>query len=272
MLWFYALTFAVTWSFWTAARAVVLAAVEPTAAVGSPSFLVLLYLGTFTPGFVALALTARAEGRAGVTSLLRRLIRVDVAGGWYGFAVLWFVAMKLASAGVFRMVTGAWPSFGATPLLLMLGATALSTLVLGQSGEELGWRGYALPRLGARIGVGRAAIVVGVLWASWHIPLFYVPGADTYGQSFPLYLVQVTGISVAIAWLWARTGGSLLLTMLMHAAVNNTKDIVPAVARPPMNPFLPTASPLGWIGAAVIWAAAACFLATMPTMESVAEA
>ena len=49
-----------------------------------------------------------------------------------------------------------------------------------------------------------------------------------------------------------------------QAAINNTKDIVPAIARPPMNPLLPDAPLLGWIGAGVLWICAACFLATMP--------
>jgi len=70
--------------------------------------------------------------------------------------------------------------------------------------------------------------VLGVLWASWHIPLFFVRDTDKFGQSFPLYLLQATALSVAMAWLYANTRGSLLPVMLMHAAVNNTKDIVPS--------------------------------------------
>jgi membrane protease YdiL (CAAX protease family) len=71
----------------------------------------------------------------------------------------------------------------------------------GQVGEELGWRGYALPRLARRFGLGGASLVLGVLWAGWHLPLFYMLGGDTVGQSFPLFVCQVTALSVAIAWL-----------------------------------------------------------------------
>ena len=75
---------------------------------------------------------------------------------------------------------------------------------------------------------------------------------------------------MAIAWLYSHTKGSLLLTMLMHAAINNTKDIVPSVPRPASNPFLPGAPLLSWVTTAVIWAAAIYFLARMPrTVEGV---
>jgi membrane protease YdiL (CAAX protease family) len=47
--------------------------------------------------------------------------------------------------------------------------------------------------------------VLGVIWALWHLPLFYLRGADTYGQSFPVYVLQVTALSIAIAWLYWRT-------------------------------------------------------------------
>jgi membrane protease YdiL (CAAX protease family) len=145
----------------------------------------------------------------------------------------------------------------------MIAATVLSTAIGGQVGEELGWRGYALPRLAARLGLGGASVVLGVFWASWHFPLFYLQGADTYGQSFPAYLLQVTAISVAIAFLYWRTKGSLLLPMLMHAAINNTKEIVPAIARTAANPLWPSASLMSWISVAVVWVVAGYFLVRM---------
>src|SRR5205814_483506 len=118
-------------------------------------------------------------------------------------------------------------------------------------------------RLAARFGLGRASIVLGVIWACWHLPLFYLRGVDTYGQAFVPWLLQVTALSVAIAWLYWRTGGSLLLTMLMHAAINNTKDIVPSIGRTPTNPFLPGTALMLWLTAGTLWIPAAYFLVRM---------
>jgi membrane protease YdiL (CAAX protease family) len=257
---FFALTFAVTWTFWAAA-----AAVARNASLAPPLVLLLLYLGTFTPALVAIALTARGEGRAGVRALVGRLFQGRVAVRWYVFALAFMTAIKLASATVYRVATGAWPVVDLVGLPLMLGATLLSAVLLGQAGEELGWRGFALPRMASRMGLGKASVLLGVIWAAWHLPFFYLALGEQHGQSFPLYLVQVTGISVAIAWLYAHTGGSLLLTMLMHAAINNTRDVVPAIPRPPLDPFIPDAPLLGWIGAGMIWVAGAYCLVTMPT-------
>ena len=82
------------------------------------------------------------------------------------------------------------------------------------------------------------------------------------GQSFPVYLLAVTAVSVAIAWLYWRTGGSLLLTMLMHAAINNTTGIVPA-AGTDTNPFSFRAPLVGWLTLALLWIVAVHFLVRM---------
>ncbi len=250
---FFVVTYIVAWGFWFAASI--------TPAAGPRGLLVLL--GTFTPGFVALWFTGRATGRRGVAALLRRLIDWQVPARWYVFAVGYIAVVKLTVAVVHRAATGAWPPFGQVPWYLMLAATIGSTLVGGQAGEEIGWRGYALPRLAARFGLGGGSVLLGVVWASWHLPFFFIPGADTFGQSFPLYLLQVTALSVAMAWLYANTRGSLLPVMLMHAAVNNTKDIVPSAEPNATNPWALSHSLVAWLTVALLSLCAGYFLLRM---------
>ena len=255
---FFALTFAVTWACFIT---VVRSGGFPAGAPARPLLQVLLYLGIFAPALVALALTSRAAGNPGVRELLAGITRFEAGGRWYIFALAYMPAIKLATAVVHRIVLGTWPRFGTETWSLMLAAIPISTLV--QAGEEIGWRGYALPRLADRLGLGLSSIVLGVIWAVWHLPLFYLTGADTLGQSFPVYLLQVTAISVAMAWLYWRTGMSLILVMLMHAAINNTKDIVPSVSRVAQNPLVPTASSISWIGMVLLWIPATYFLGRM---------
>jgi hypothetical protein len=211
---------------------------------------------------VALGLTARGAGPKGVRSLVDRVFQWQVPARWYLFAAGYMAAIKLTVAVIHRVVTGGWPRFGTLPLYLIPMAIAISTPV--QAGEEIGWRGYALPRLAARLGLAGSSIVLGLIWALWHLPLFFVRGADTYGQPFFVYVLQVTALSVAIAWLYARTRGSLLLPMLLHAAVNNSKDIVPSAIPGAMDTFGLSASPVAWLTLALLWACAAYFLARMP--------
>lgn len=253
---FFLLAFAVTWTIW------LLPDVLPQGrsglfALGGPAFL----LGVFGPGLVAVVLTARAEGRSGVARLLGRIGRWQVDGRLYLFALVYMAATKLTAAAIVRLITGAWPAFGGTPWPLML-AAALAT-VWSQAGEEVGWRGYALPRLTGQMGLGPASVVLGIVWALWHLPLFFIAGTGSDGQSFPLYLLYVTALSVAMAWLYWRAGGSLLLVMLMHAAVNNTIEIVPAAVPGADDPLSLTGSLMGWVTVGIVWVVAAVCLWSM---------
>lgn len=236
---FFVLTYAASWGCFGLALAF--------PAVRQPVFL----LGVFAPALVALALTARRDGRPGVDALLGRLALWNVGARWYVFAVGFFVAVKLAVALTTFALTRAWPPFGPEPWAVIAAAIVLSWPV--QAGEELGWRGYALPRLGATLGLGPGSVVLGIVWATWHLPTFFFAGAgESYGASFPLYVAGVTALSVAIGWLFAHTNGSVLLAMLMHSAVNQVHAVIGGRLAAPLT-------------VAVLWIAAAYFLVRMPT-------
>jgi len=258
---FFLLTFAVTWLAWLVWTVVAPPGNAGSVDLGDPVFL----LGVFAPALVAIALTARAEGSAGVRRLLARIGRWRVGMRWYLFAIAYLATIKLVAALIHRVARGTWPAFGDTPWLLMLGAILVSTWV--QAGEEVGWRGYALPRLAKHLGLGRASVLLGIFWALWHLPLFFLPGTGSDGQSFPIYLLHVTALSVAMAWLYWKTEGSLLLVMLMHASVNNTTDIVPAAVAGASDPFALSGSPVAWVTIGLSWIVAAPLLFQMRRAE-----
>lgn len=264
---FFLFTFAVSWTLWIAAAVFF----DGVTAAGQipPGIRALIFLpGTFAPLLMAVALTARKEGHAGVLALLRRMFQWRVGLRWYVFALLYMAAIKLTAALVHRVATGSWPRFGDTALYVMLAATIFSTVFGGQSGEEIGWRGYALPRLTTRLGLAGASVLLGAIWAVWHLPLFFIPRTDLTGQSFPFFLLAVTPLSTAIAWLYWRTNGSLLLTMLMHAAINNTTGIVPSGDMNGTNPWVLRTSLIGWTTIALLWIAAVFFMVRMPKDDS----
>ncbi len=255
---FFILTYAVMWTCFITVAAAAIPARRPLGAL-------LVLLGTFAPSLVALGLTARAEGVRGIRILLAGVLRWRVAPQWYLFAAGYIPTIKLTVALVHRVATGAWPRFGNEAWYIIPLAIAFSTPF--QAGEEIGWRGYALPRLAARFGLARASLLLGLIWACWHLPQFFIPEADTYRQSFFVYVLQVTALSVAMAWLYARTNGSLLLVMLLHSAVNNAKDIVPSAAPGATNTFGLSASLVAWLTVTLLWICGAYFLARMPRWE-----
>lgn len=254
---FVLLTFALTWTVWIVPAVFLGPGNGGLFGLGGPVFL----LGVFAPGVVAIALTAYFEGRAGVARLLARIGRWQVGARLYLFAIGYLATTKLLAALIHRVAVGAWPAFGDTSLPLILGGILVSTWV--QAGEEVGWRGYLLPRLATHLGLGVASVLLGVVWALWHLPLFFLQGSGSDGQSFPIYLLHVTTLSVAMAWLYWRAQGSLLLVMVMHASINNTTGIVPAAVPNAVNPMSLDGSLVAWATVGVSSVAAAWLLFRM---------
>lgn len=170
----------------------------------------------FIPALLAISLTALSEGRKGVRSLVGKL------GQWH-ISLKW-VAMALGVALVIRL----------TMSLIALGLGMISTIQLRPGGpaqyitlaviffvfaipEELGWRGYALPKLLERYTPLAAGLIVGVLWGSLHLALL-LPGMMNEGASPLATLLGLVGGSVLVTWLYVNSDGSIVLTTLFHAA------------------------------------------------------
>jgi uncharacterized protein len=245
LLLFFLIAFLVAWLFFITASLV-----AGNAQLSTLSH-VLIFMGAISPGLVAILITASTQGGEGVKLLINKISFKNTSARWYVFAITFIALVKSLAALVFFLLYDSWPQFGTTPWYVMLGAIAISTWA--QGGEEIGWRGYALPLMSKKFGLAMASVLLGIIWAVWHLPLFYLKAADTFHQSFPLYLLQVTGLSVIMAWLFWKVKGNLLPLMVFHAAINNTKDIVPSASNASASPFTLNASPIGWISAALIW-------------------
>jgi uncharacterized protein len=187
-------------------------------------------------GFVVAALIATGvvDGRAGIRTLLRRFLIWRVGLRWYAVVLLGFAVVDLTAIALYVFFGGAVPDFArpfaveimppgtnlwaAAPLFLLFGAFT--------NGEEIGWRGYALPRLQTRHGALGASVVIGVVWAFWHIPKFLTAGS-AQDYSFWLYLVDTVAKAVLFTWVFNSTAGSLLMVTLLHASLNTSAVFLP---------------------------------------------
>jgi uncharacterized protein len=257
---YFALTFAFAWVLWLGGAALTSRA-DPSGVGRILAFLP----GTFAPAYVALWMTYRSRSSGEHRELLARLFHWQVPIRWYVFAASYMVIVKLLAALLFRISEGMWPSFGSVPLYLLLLATAFSTPV--QAGEEIGWRGYALPRLANALGFTAASVVLGIIWALWHLPLFLIANTDSTAQPIVTFVLAVIPISVAMTWVYLNTGGSLVPLMLMHAAINNTGEIVPSSNPNPPGVLSLVAPKLAWLTIIVLWLAAAFFLIRMSRVQ-----
>jgi membrane protease YdiL (CAAX protease family) len=193
-------------------------------------------------GFVvaAVAMTWLLDGRGGVGVLLRRFLVWRVGLFWYAVVLLGPAVVDLAAIGLDALLAGRAPDFGQTfghrlvgssmalwvaiPLFLVFGALT--------NGEEIGWRGYALPRLLERPGIWEqhralvASVVVGVVWALWHVPKFLTAGsAEDY--PFWIFVLAMVAKSIVYTWVFVGTRGSLLTVTLLHAAWNTADVFLP---------------------------------------------
>jgi membrane protease YdiL (CAAX protease family) len=215
---FFLLAFCITWIVWLPRAA----ATQGLLTSDLPS--VVGQAWTWTPAIAALLAAALTGGRAAVRELGARLVRWRVGWQWYLIVILGPAAFSLAVAAVYVLLGGSWviaapAALREGPLMLLPLFLVILTLTAGL-GEELAWRGFALPRLLSRYNALVASLILGVIWALWHLPLLWTEGSVMYQQPVWLLLVDITAKSVLFTWVFLHTRGSVLLAMLFHGATN----------------------------------------------------
>ena len=217
---FFLATFLISWSLWV-----------PMALTGTHSRL-LLVAGTFGPASAALLLTWLEGGRQGLGELLKRLLIWRVSLVYYVFSFLATAAVVMAAIGIHTALGGTIPVFSIAGKLYLAIPVFLYVLFMSVLGEEIGWRGFALPRLQRRHNALTTSLIIGLVWGLWHLPLFLM--GDNFHKEIPisLFLLQDVALSIVLTWLYNSTGGSLLMVHLFHAASNTTLGLLPIM---PMN-------------------------------------
>jgi uncharacterized protein len=180
-----------------------------------PASFAFALLALFGPALAAVMVTMVTDGRRGLVDLFRRLTIGRVGLVWYVLAIGVPLLVAVVAQVVHAMTFGGPVGMAvSTPLPLVV---ILALLVIG---EEIGWRGFALPHLQARYGGLTASLVLGSVWACWHLANATIPGLEAYWSAFPAFFFFVLGQTIFFTWLWNRTGGSLLLMWILHAMVN----------------------------------------------------
>lgn len=214
---FVGLAYLLSWAWWLPQ---VVAGVTVHVGTGWPTHLP----GLAGPALSALIVTAVLDGRTGLRALWRRSLRWRVGGWWLAvLAILAAGAVALLAtggAGNAATLTGyAGVARGWGPI-----ATIALVFLVNGVGEELGWRGFAVERLSKRHSLVATALIIALVWAPWHLPVFFLSAsfqafavADVVG-----WAVGLTAGSVVLAWLYRGSGGSVLLVSAWHTAFNFT--------------------------------------------------
>jgi uncharacterized protein len=222
LLVFFALAFAWSWFCWLMSSVV-----RPQ----FPALAGALFLtGGFGPSLAAIAVVRSIGGRNGLRSWLMRCLQWQFGWRWLALAFLLPLAVMALAATAHVALGGTIAPSPATDHVLLAAVNfGLVLLLGGPLGEEFGWRGYALPALQERYSWRVASLVLGVVWGVWHLPLFYI--ADTVQSYIPfaLFMVSTLALSILFAWLFNRTGESVLPVLVLHTAVNAWSWVIPVM-------------------------------------------
>jgi uncharacterized protein len=224
---FFVITLAITLLTWgtMAVFGIAGASTDPGAAPPSAATMVLFLLGGFSPSIAGLFMAWRTGGRTAVRDLLRRSVRFRFSGWWYLFIVLVPAVLLAVRVVVYRGQGGEFleSALLASPVSFI--PFTVQILLFGPISEEFGWRGFVLEPLTERIGRVAGNLVLGTIWALWHLPLFFIPGTSQQlrgrpGIEFLVFAVGVVAMTFVYTRVYFATGQSLAAVILLHASYN----------------------------------------------------
>jgi membrane protease YdiL (CAAX protease family) len=219
---FFLLCLIISWAVWIPQAVTKLSNPQTPFAGGSP----LNMLAVWAPALSAILLSRVTEGKAGLQALSHPVRRWRVGIQWYLFillypAAIWFLARAIDTAfgRSFEFTIPILTYF--PPEQTYMVAVALVSAFPNTLGEELGWRGFALPRLQAKYNALVSSITLGFFWAVWHVPMWIAN--DIMGLGLLRSVVTITMYAIIFTWVYNNTGGSVLLAWLFHASATITQ-------------------------------------------------
>ena len=185
----------------------------------------------YGPSLAAIIITGIVDGKSGIRGLLGRFREWRVGVHWYLFVLLFPTILRLIAVGLDVLLGGVLPKFasadiapeGIHPLLLPV-LVVVGVLFQAGIAEEIGWRGYALPKLQTRSNALVSSLILGFVWGLWH---FHPQSWSILAPIGFWYMFLVIPLTIIFTWVYNNTKGSLLIAVLFHTASNTADWLVP---------------------------------------------
>lgn len=197
--------------------------------LSTPLMIVMGYM----PTLAAIIVTGLTKGKDGVRDLFGKLLIAKVGLRWYFVAILGYAAVCAGAIGIANIFGESFvpflsenlPQFS-SPVETVLSVTVMFILISLVNGEELAWRGFALPRLQAKYNALTSSVILGVIWGLFHLPLFFtLTGSSQSGASIIGFLISTVSMTVIFTWMYNHTRGSVLLAYFLHGATNTWTQV-----------------------------------------------
>jgi len=221
---FVVIAYAISWAIWLTG----MFSLDGLTSIEDKRFAGFLLAGSFGPTIAALVMAGFTGGRLSIVSLLKRLVLVRV--NWRVYVVTFFLLPVIGL--VFYLALGISTKIAlwkiATTMIALVPLNALLAGIIfgfGPLGEEMGWRGFLQARLQGRLSSVTTAIIVGLVWAFWHLPAFRFADFRNglgWAQFVVLYPISTILIAFIMGHLWRWSNGSLFIAIFFHAVLNTT--------------------------------------------------
>ena len=223
---FFGLTYGLSWAIWVPYLLSGKTVDSPVPA---------LIIACSVPSLVGILLTHLTSDKADRNDFWKRVVSFKLIGlRWFAVIIGLFPFLLVLGLLADNLFGGALPPLrGAVQTLTRPAALMLfigANIIGGPLGEEFGWRGFALDRLQNKWNALVASLVLGIIWAAWHLPLFFIKGTPQQGMGFGTFLfwlwsLQVVSLSVFTTWVYNNTHRSILSAVFMHFMFNSTYGI-----------------------------------------------
>jgi len=251
LLIYFILAFGIKWAVW----------IPQASGVIVPG--ILTVVAGFGPSIAGLILIYFDEGKEGLHNTAYRLISNGrFLWKWMLLCVVAPVLCFLLGLAFYYLLCGEIPQLVdpahvvTSPGQWYLGVLVfLYIFIFSALGEEIGWRGYALPRLLIDWGSLRASLILGICWFIWHLPLFWIAGNFHQQLPWTWFFLQIMGMSLLYTWFYHRTQGNLFIAMLFHTSGNAAVGLLPVLPADVQGSTLPL-----WITVIILWVIVAIIL------------
>jgi len=210
---FFVISYAWTWLLW-------LPSVLSPTGYSDPLLFIMFIGGAYGPFVGSFSMTFLDEGMEGVKNLGRRFWNLKTSRLWLLISLVLFPILYGASFIIAFLVEGT------VPVLVWLSDPSMLLYIVaisffgGGFAEEFGWRGYALPRLQAKWNALISSLILGLIWAFWHFPVWYIEGDSHQGSPFFLFALTIVFLSILFTWVYNNAEGSILAAVALHTTYN----------------------------------------------------